>query len=444
MFHSSSFRHEQYIRSTISNSSKATLHKKRSSLESEGADSGYNSSSSITSPTTDEEDPKHHVTTTSTAANNTAASVISSTISTIDDTTFYLQQQKKKSKSSIKHQPPRQPDLVYSCPRPLAFPFHNDDHFLPIAEADPRDVARVSPLSSSSLLNRSASLNSASSSTRLLKKDTDSSYSRHSSILSSIQRGTVRSLRSLFQLPDTSTSNTTSNNNLYEHSHQKLEIKQGTVQSIKNMFKRTSITIPRTNSTPTSSPPVPPKKGLVSKAISQFESKQKTTQHPPTMGLKVNVTPSSNNRKSTLTQRAKDLKSKLFNKSPIQQQTTTSITALPKPENKTKAKLKNLSQKVFNWKPATAPTPTETNTIDSSSLPKPKKSIFASFKSSNTQDDNKKSFFSFKKTPKETPKKPSVEESEEQPPKETTTVKKMWKGFKNLVTGKKSSRIGIM
>lgn len=46
---------------------------------------------------------------------------------------------------NIKHKSPSLPDLVYYCPRPLSFPFHNDDHFLPVVEADPRDVARISP-----------------------------------------------------------------------------------------------------------------------------------------------------------------------------------------------------------------------------------------------------------------------------------------------------------
>lgn len=425
MFHSSSFRHEQYIRSTISNSSKATLHKKRSSLESEGADSGYNSSSSI-SPSNEE--PKNHVTKSTRDASSiiSSSTMKSSTISTFDDTSFYLQQQKKKS---IKHQPPRQPDLVYSCPRPLAFPFHNDDHFLPIAEADPRDVARVSPLSSSSLLNRSSSLNSTSSSTRLLKKDTDSSYSRHSSILSTIQRGTVRSLRSLFQIPDSDTTSRVQTS-YYEHN----QIKQGTVQSIKNIFKRPASTTP---SVATSPPPVPPKKGLVTKAIHQFESKQKS----PTMGLKVNVTPSTNNRKSTLTERAKDLKSKIFSKAPP---------TTPKVDNKIKTKVKNLSNKVFNWKS----TPKTTTTTTTNTPPKPKTSIFASFKKSSTtttQDTPKKSFFSFKKSspppppPADPIKKPTTDTpTETEPQQEPTRVKKMWKSFKNLVTGKKSSRIGIM
>lgn len=494
MFHSSGSRHEQYI--VRSSHAKATLKKKRSSLESEvsGADSGYTSSSStpssVCSPANIETD---HVTS---GGNEVIKdSLINKSKNTIYTTdTQAVPIRKKKSK---RQQPPRQPDLVYSCPRPLAFPFHNDDHFLPIAEADPRDVARVSPS-----LNRSSSLQSSKTSigsTRMYDNyhysgsntvkglDTESSYSRQSSILSTIQRGTVRSIRSFFQLPDSlsnrdglsrsPTNNTShtqysastrrSDNSTFSSSVnpslERLEIKKGTVQSIKDMFskKRYSLQAQKVPQ-PISSKQ---QKGLVGATIGQFESSAnlnysranvsaiasnstKTTkkvQTPPATfkPVAVNVTKSDNSSRS-ITSRAAEFasraiwkpKSSVIHDSPPPPMTkphseTSTQTA---PKTSLKKEFKKLSARVLAL-PKTWKTNSEGNTQPPPNVappaPQPKRSIFSSFRradiSASVADNNKK---------------PTV--TSDNPPASTTAVGKIWKSFKSLVSVKKSSRVGVL
>ncbi|KAI8087961.1 uncharacterized protein B0P05DRAFT_530895 [Gilbertella persicaria] len=478
MFHSSSSRHEQYIVRT-----KATLHKKRSSLESEnsGADSGYTSSSSTPSTNT------NHVVTESDNLNKTSSITDTVTSST---STIVTTPKKKKPK---KHQSPRQPDLVYSCPRPLAFPFHNDDHFLPIAEADPRDVARVSPS-----LNRSSSLQSSSKtsvgSTRMYDNsqysasshrsakslDGVSAYSQQSSILSTIQRGTVRSIRSLFQLPDSlsnSLSRVQSNQTAYSsQSLQRLEIKKGTVQSIKDMFslKRSNLQKPLAQSRQ-----LP--QGKVGATIGQFESSatlaksnesMMTTPLKQKQGSHVTLVSSSSpslvkqepKPKTSFTSRATKFASRaLWKSAPKTPQEAPSVTKsssakpLPKtpteartePTKKTtlKSEVKKISARMFalpkTWtkKPSVIPQPPPTSASPPPPIDKtpkiPKKSLFSSFKKSypSTEvDKNKKATAATTTT---------TTEADEVPPT-TTTVGKMWKSFKNLVTGKKSSRVGVL
>jgi hypothetical protein len=489
MFHSSSSRHEQYI--VRSSNSKATLNKKRSSLESEvsGADSGYTSSSStppssVGSPTLNT--AIDHVT----INKGTKDKVVDVVKNTSDNVETHIKViNKKKSK---RHQPPRQPDLVYSCPRPLAFPFHNDDHFLPIAEADPRDVARVSPS-----LNRSSSLQSSktsvgstrmydnyqysgSNSTRGL--DTESSYSRQSSILSTIQRGTVRSIRSLFQLPDslsnqdglsrTQTNNTS--HTQYSSSHtndtlststvipplERLEIKKGTVQSIKDMFskKRSSIQAQRVPQ------PIPSRqqKGLVGATIGQFESStnlnysrasvsaaannspnKKKSQNPVAFKpVAVNVTKSDNSSKS-FTSRAAEFASRALWKPKsstliINDSPSPATKPLPKTPAKSTAKTLKKEVKKLLALPKTWLSKDEGNislpiTNDSPSAAKQKRSLFSfkRFDISASVDNNKKSTT-------------ASEAATNIPPPSTTTVSKMWKSFKNMVSGKKSSRVGVL
>ncbi|OBZ85738.1 hypothetical protein A0J61_06213 [Choanephora cucurbitarum] len=560
MFHSSSFRHEQYI--IRSNSSKATLHKKRSSLESEnsGADSGYTSSSS-SSPTNATATTDAAATATAAPSTNTVPPVVAVTIPSTEDFSNQVikeaninQQLSKKlqtpsiadtttsstitivtngvpkKKRSKKHQSNRQPDLVYSCPRPLAFPFHNDDHFLPIAEADPRDVARVSPS-----LNRTPSFQSSSKtsvgSTRMYDNsqysasshrsaksvDGASAYSRQSSILSTIQRGTVRSIRSFFQLPDSlnndlnrvDTNQTSYSNQSSQTGLPRLEIKQGTVQSIKNMFslKRSNLQSQRVNS------PLQPKqqqqqKGRVGTTISQYESSaslSKVSQMQPSPKLQQQqqpkqrqaseVTLSSNQEqpkskpKISFASRATKFASRALwmPKTPQEAPSVTqsSLTKpLPKPlpqpmEQETykkslKSEVKKISARMFSlpkaWtkeknKTLSSITPvTTTPASNNNSLPRstsiksvrstlstastlspsspppalPKRSLFSAFRRSdkpnNTLADNNK-------------KIATAQENEDIiPPSSTatTTVGKMWKSFKNLVTGKKSSRVGVL
>lgn len=432
MFHSSSSRHERYL---VRSHKKAII--KRTSLESEisGADSGYTSSSSTTTATTSPSTSTSHVTSddlfSSSSAVNVGVGVEKVAV-------------KKKSK---RHQPPRQPDLVYSCPRPLAFPFHNDDHFLPIAEADPRDVARVSPS-----LDRSASLHS--SKTSVVSKtydypaskkglDTESSYSHQSSILSTIQRGTVRSIRSLFQLPKDSLSRipTTTTSNTQQHdSLQRLEIKKGTVQSIKDMFsKKKAVVVHHTPAVV----PQPRQTGLVGATIGHFEGQPKVFKP-----VAVNVTKPDGNKKSSFSSRASEFASRALWSSNKQAET------------------KSLSARIFpkTWShvsldeapspPTVPPKAPQQQQKDTT----PKKSIFAVFKRSTVpkaqtevEQQPKKSFFSAFKKGEPTSVKPTMvkpvqpaTKMDPSPPPPTTTVRKMWKSFKNLVSGKKSSRVGVL
>jgi hypothetical protein len=457
MFHSSGSRHERYI---IRSKQRATLHKERSSLESEisGADSGYTSSSSTPSTTspTAITPPVLHVIPTDTPVKPT----------TVDNTTIIVSPPPAaKKKKPKKHQPPRQPDLVYSCPRPLAFPFHNDDHFLPIAEADPRDVARVSPS-----LNRSTSLQSSKTSvgsTRMYDSsqysnralDAESSYSRQSSILSTIQRGTVRSIRSLFQLPDSiSNSSNLSRINTNNTSHtrdststaplQKLQIKKGTVQSIKDMFsmKRSSIQAQRVTQ-----PPPRQQKGRVGTTVGQFESNMDYSR--ASIANKKQQAPAVA-PKPSLASRASEFASRALWKSAPKppQQPPSAVKAAreaaatkPLPKDPTtkpktiKSEVKKLSARMFalpkKW------SNNDNNEQGRVSLPvvtdpKPKRSLFSSFRRSDisattTTTVDKKGTDTAKTAVEEVPATP-------------TKVGKMWKSFKSLVTGKKSSRVGVL
>ncbi|KAG2199824.1 hypothetical protein INT47_009437 [Mucor saturninus] len=453
MFHSSGSRHEQYL---VRSQKKAILQKKkRTSLESEisGADSGYTSSSSTSSPNT--------------SISHVTDDGEEETIVTKDIQTTIATVEQKKKKQKRQNQPPRQPDLVYSCPRPLAFPFHNDDHFLPIAEADPRDVARVSP--SSLLLNRSASLQSSktSFSTQRLKRDTESSYSQQSSILSTIQRGTVRSIRSLFQLPESSSSNdplspTTSNPN----SLQRLEIKKGTVQSIKDMFsnkKKSPLILPsklqqeRQHST-----------GMVGATIGHFES---SSSKAPFQPVAVNVT-KPNATKKSFKSRASEFASRALWKQPssaaqppaAEAAAAASLKKAPSPPqtppvaaSKIKAETKSLSARIFpkTWRHVSltrdeAPAKKSPTAKDDTLHPKaPKKSLFASFKKKMATGSSKVQPLPStlkKDDPVSVQKNKPTETAEEAPTAAppVTTVRKMWKSFKNLMSGKKSSRVGVL
>ena len=472
MFHSSGSRREQYL--VRPSHIKATLNnKKRTSLESQisGADSGYTSSSStpsVGSPTID-----------------SSLSPSTPPTSLVNDATpsqIYLTQQNEltvkpiKKKKSAKSQSPRQPDLVYSCPRPLAFPFHNDDHFLPIAEADPRDVARVSPSinRASSIQSSKASIGSTHhqysksnpSSTKGL--DTESSYSHQSSILSTIQRGTVRSIRSLFQLPDSlsnrdglsrlptnntshtqysaNTRRTNDTNSTINAPLERLEIKKGTVQSIKDMFslKRSNTS----HSHQVSSQPVSVRqqKGVVGATIGQFESSfsratvssnvTNKKKHAPFKPVAVNVTKSTNQK--SFTSRATDFASKA-----IWKPKAASIVLSDSPPPVEHTPLKSLKEEVKKISARVLALPKSWRRKDEGNIALPvndedmppninhqKKSIFSSFRRS----DISASVSNNKKLP--TPSAPGTET--------TTKVGKMWKSFKNMVSGKKTSRVGVL
>ncbi|KAI8393979.1 uncharacterized protein BYT42DRAFT_609741 [Radiomyces spectabilis] len=112
--------------------------------------------------------------------------------------------------SSTRSQPT--PDLVYSCPRPLTFPFHNDAHFLPVAEIDTYRRHRQSPRSQS-LQSIRNSVSTASThpgdpsekaghqkSPRISKHERSCVSDQSPSALNSVQRSTaVRSQPSFLQ-----------------------------------------------------------------------------------------------------------------------------------------------------------------------------------------------------------------------------------------------------
>lgn len=428
MFHSSGLRHEQYlIRSK--QDSKHTLHKKRSSLESEisaGADSGYTSSSFT--PTC--------------SIVSTPTTISTSTITTTDENKKpHITGPPKKKKRY--HQTPRQPDLVYSCPRPLAFPFHNDDHFLPIAEADPRDVARVSPPS----INRASSIQSKST-TSISRHDADSSYSRRSSVLSSIQRGTVRSIRSLFQLPDslsnlsqrtTQTSIITTDPPL-----ERLEIKKGTVQSLKDFFSKRQP--PQTSSSIVS--PASPKRGQLGTTIGSIQTNKTTNDSRASLKKNSNSSSSSSNSctklssnpssKKSFTSRASEFASRAFWKKPAE--STTPCSAKQPNVSTTPRVDRSAAQKPL-------PEPPKKKTIKSE-VKKISARVISSFRPTPNADKidkpSKPSLFSFKKNNNDEllKKKPSTAATTI--PEEPSKVGKLWKSFKNLMTGKKSSRVGVL
>lgn len=455
--------------------------KKRSSLESEGADSGYTSSSSTPSKVQDLSQ------TTTTAS----SPILNYPHNNMNQNSI----PKKKKGSRRQYQPPRQPDLVYSCPRPLAFPFHNDDHFLPIAEADPRDVARVSPDRSGSIKSSKSSLGSNgttsmydqqssgyrsihstnSFSRRSQYSDADSYNSRRSSLLNSIQRDTVRSIRSFFQLPDSlsnkglsrvqsqSTSySSTSSVPSYSYSRtaplERLEIKKGTVQSIKDLFSRKPTPKQTIHVTP---PSRQHHAGRVGVTIGQFESSANITDFSRANLMnnnKKSAMPASATRKATdpkqqhsssvspqvvpvkpkkkpFTSRAAEFASRALWKKPVSVSPVTpspppppSSKPLPKsPKPTIKTQVKNLSARVLDI-PKSWRKPTQQTTTANDTQP-PKRSIFSSFKRSDISASAQK-------------KKPTVEE--QVPLEPPSKVKKMWKSFKNLVSGKKTSRVGVL
>ncbi|KAG1456575.1 hypothetical protein G6F56_006798 [Rhizopus delemar] len=429
MFQSSSSRREHYLSRPV-NSSKHTLHKKHFSLESKaslGADSGYNSLSSTP-----------------------ACSIVSSPTSI--SAAIHHEESKKTQPINKKrhHQSLRPPDLVYSCPRPLAFPFHNDDHFLPVAEADPRDVARVTP----SLIDRSNSIQSKIST----QYDADSSFSRQSSILSSIQRGTVRSIRSIFQLPNSlsnisqSAQKSTGTYSTPQPSLERLEIKKGTVQSLKALFSSQQHQQEQTVPKPVS--PLCTKRGQVGTALGQSEANRHAdySRAQNTKTLSCTDISNSASTKKSLSSRASELAKRAFwKKSPltsIKQTSTTSFKAsntvpispatkpLPKqptvqkppseqPRKTLKSEVKKLSARVLS-----SLRPSKDNIRASPSKKKDDKLP------SDKKDD--------KKTSKKEDDKKNSNESDDTLPEEPSKVGKLWKSFKNLMARKKSSRVGVL
>ncbi|KAL1928730.1 hypothetical protein VTP01DRAFT_2516 [Rhizomucor pusillus] len=495
-FHSSGYRRE--LHAAIRSSTRKKDAKKRPSLASNtsGADSGYTSSTS-SSPTNTQPSP-------------ITSRVIEEDIKDaklLDDEEIAARKPKKSSRSK-KHSespprdsssPSRQPDLVYSCPRPLAFPFHNDAHFLPVAEADPRDVARVAPITPPSRKSCSSSkassfvttpfdqqsacrsirskssigsqLSSQHSISNACNSDADTLRSRRSSIISNMQRSTVRSLRSLFQKdpPPPYTESIPppppppSNERL-----PRLEIKKGTVQSLRELFssKRVSTEVvapapPKSSKSPSSSPspPLPPPKasdmsrGSLSSRLglaSRNAAENKRLSRPlfserPKLSNMFRWSNRNAAGKSTPPPPTDTNTSSLLS----------SLEALPKPpstppqakgSNKFSS-LKKLSARVFSTSSSSDKTAPERDANPSPPPPPTKQSVRRSFFSSFGRSSSS-SAPPPPKSPKQDTKDTTKTKTKTLDPEvrlmqgsEPTVVGRLWKSFKRFVTGKKTSRV---
>lgn len=143
---------------------------------------------------------------------------------------FYGPAAERSRASSVQSTRSRRTDEVIACPRPLAFPFHNDSYFLPVAE-----TTHNSP--------------SASNSTRnLVSIPKTETVRRKDPIMDSIKPGTVRSLKVFFQkTAETTTSitnpppsgGTATSSSSSPHTPTKsvfAGIKQGTVKALQRLF----------------------------------------------------------------------------------------------------------------------------------------------------------------------------------------------------------------
>ncbi|KAL0078071.1 hypothetical protein J3Q64DRAFT_1825070 [Phycomyces blakesleeanus] len=499
-FHSSSSRHEQYA----SMRSKRLHSKSHHSLSSNtsGVDSGYTSSASGTpSPTTSEAHTEGHISRPSIDSPPSILSIVTES-SLATDTTSATSPKKKLNRPKKAALPPRHPDLVYSCPRPLAFPFHNDGHFLPVAEADPRDVARITPSRAlpsiksgkastivSAPFDHQSSFGSIHYEVNDSRIDTASISSRSASILSSVQRGTVRSLRSLFQIPSTNEHECTTHPDRLP----RLEIKRGTVQTLRDLFVKRQTT-PVTPSYPhqdvhhaTSKTPFVSQPGFSSSATTQssnstsasrrfkdlfnFRSSQKMTNPKPqtqaqaqtqtqtqtqTTPSKPPVSRSSafaarnfwvgrtdNERSSKKTASVAPLPTTPHNYPKVPTTPPTANRPIEVQVPKQKKTIKSEIKKLFSRKesPAPVPAPTEAQIKPSVALPEavatpaPRRSFFPTLKRDN----------SVAPRPQEPvkPKQVTAEPVQPQPTQAPLTVGRMWKSFKKLI-GKKSSRVGVI
>ncbi|CAO3686378.1 unnamed protein product [Umbelopsis ramanniana] len=177
-------------------------HDKRSSMSSY-ADSGYYAPS----------------------VNSTAPSKETPFSRTLQHTLAYYGPAAERSRaSSIQSSRSKRADEVIALPRPLAFPFHNDSYFLPVAETTHRSL-------------------SASNSCRSL-----ATTRQRDPTMDSIKPGTVRSLKQMFQRPSNTTqANEGSNSTSTEAANTTSSsppppksvftgIKEGTVKALQRLF----------------------------------------------------------------------------------------------------------------------------------------------------------------------------------------------------------------
>lgn len=147
---------------------------------------------------------------------------------------YYGPAAERSRASSVQSSRSRRVDNVIACPRPLAFPFHNDSYFLPVAETP--QTRTPSSYSTSTLV---------SSSTLAGISKTDDSRRKVSDI-QSIRPGTVRSLKLKFenrteQTPAMSTRDAIAGERTTSQVHSPTRttfsnIKQGTVKALQKLF----------------------------------------------------------------------------------------------------------------------------------------------------------------------------------------------------------------
>ncbi|KAI8148308.1 hypothetical protein BJV82DRAFT_591619 [Fennellomyces sp. T-0311] len=446
-FHSSSYRHEQYAALRSANNRADKKKKKRSSLSSNtsGADSGYTSSAS-SSPNATQPSPL--------SARVAAEAHVAKATEPSSSSGATTPKKPKKKRSGTKNQlgPPRQPDLVYSCPRPLAFPFHNDAHFLPVAEADPRDVARVAPPSSrrqsaasskaSSLASSQFDQHSAYRYRSLRSKssyddDTETLRSRQSSVISSMQRGTVRSLRSLFQIP-------TPHHPPVEERSQRPEIKKGTVRHIREMFNSdeatsSNLAIAERNAEANSRKP---------RLFDRITGRKPIQQNQRSRASSVTSTATTLCNKP-LPKAPTNVDKLLADAPPVPTKPPSAFSTLKRMFSRPSAKKQSSSSSPASQaSPASLPkkvtvSPTTTSIESPAPVPSPptppKRSILSTWLRPDPPKpvDQPKPKDSTK--PKDQPKPAQVE-----PQPAPTVVGRLWKSFKRMVTGKKTSRVGVL
>ncbi|KAJ2962197.1 hypothetical protein NQZ79_g2579 [Umbelopsis isabellina] len=170
------------------------------------------------------------------------ASSVTSTATSLDPSSRSLQHTvayygpaaERSRASSVQSSRSRRVDNVIACPRPLAFPFHNDSYFLPVAETP---HSRTASSYSTSTLVSSGTLASSSKTDNSRRKNSD---------IQSIRPGTVRSLMQKFEIRTeqtltNSTNDTTAGKDSLSQVHSPTrttfsDIKEGTVKALQKLF----------------------------------------------------------------------------------------------------------------------------------------------------------------------------------------------------------------
>ncbi|CAM0142560.1 hypothetical protein VKS41_001915 [Umbelopsis sp. WA50703] len=186
------------------------------------------------------------------------ANSLDPSIRTLQHTVAYYGPAAERSRSSsVQSSRSRRVDNVIACPRPLAFPFHNDSYFLPVAET---------PHFRSHSSDSTGTL--VSSSTLTASPNTDDAR-RKGSEIQTIRPGTVRSLRLKFengteQTVTNSTKSATSDRVTAKTSPSLVnsptrttfsDIKEGTVKALQRLFTL------KANSLDTTPPARPERRG---------------------------------------------------------------------------------------------------------------------------------------------------------------------------------------